>query len=400
MKLDAETLKTLTLPPGKREVKYFDERLPGHGVRLRHPNDLARWRWITQYDNKGGKTQTITNGPVSLIPPGRAFARSRDLLAAVRLGENPAEAKRLDRRQAGETFGAILPRYLISRQQVVRQTTFAQIERRLQKLARPLHPLSLANIDRRTLADLLTSVAADRGPSAAVNLHGTLSGYFGWLVGVGLLDDSPIPDRPDAGPARDRVPTEDELRTLWAALGDDDYADIVRLIVLCASRRAEIGDLRWSEINFVSGLIEIPAARTKNARPHVIPLSQPALDILRRRQRSDRMHVFGNGQGGFQGWSAARAALDARLGGSRATWTLHDFRRLASTTMNGPLKVQPHVVERCLAHVQRGVGATYNKWEYVDEKRAALALWGDYVNAVVTNSPATAEVVQLQAQSR
>ena len=135
------------------------------------------------------------------------------------------------------------------------------------------------------------------------------------------------------------------------------------------------------------------AGRMKNGKPHVIPLAPPALDILRRRQRNGRDYVFGSGQGGFQGWSQARKALDSRMGGDRATWTLHDFRRMASTTMNGPLKVQPHVVERVLAHVQRGVSATYNKWEYADEKKAALALWAEYVTTVVSSQPEV--VVQL-----
>ena len=56
MKLDKVTLATLTLPPGKSERKFFDERLPGHGVRLRHPSDQSRWKWITQYDDIGGVT--------------------------------------------------------------------------------------------------------------------------------------------------------------------------------------------------------------------------------------------------------------------------------------------------------------------------------------------------------
>ncbi len=266
------------------------------------------------------------------------------------------------------------------------------------KLARPLHPLPISSIDRRALADLLTAVAADRGRSAAANLHASLSGYFGWLVGEGLLDVSPMThvNKPDPGPARDRVPTEDELRTLWNALGDDDYGDIVRLIILCASRRAEIGDLKFNEVNFVSGLIEIPASRMKNGKPHVVPLSPSALTILQHRQRNGREYVFGSGQGGFQGWSQARKALDSRMPGVRPDWTLHDFRRMASTTLNGPLKVQPHVVERVLAHVQRGVSATYNKWEYVDEKKAALASWAEYVTTTVSSQP---EVVQLPSRS-
>jgi integrase len=345
----------------------------------------------------------VTLGTPALLDAGTARSKAKDLLAAIRMGADPVGEKRAAHSRAAETFGAVLPRYLTGRQHDCRQSTFKQIERRLQKLARPLHPLPLASIDRRTLADLLTTVATDRGRTAAGNLHATLSGYFGWLAGEGLIDRSPMPDvnKPAAGPARDRLPTDDELRELWSALGPlgDDYADIVRLVVLCASRRSEIGSLKWNEINFISGLIELPAARMKNGKAHVIPLSQPALDILRRRQRNGREYVFGSGQGGFAGWSAARRAFDKRMPGARPDWTLHDFRRMASTTLNGPLKVQPHIVERCLAHVQRGVGAVYNKYEYADEKKAALALWADFVMSTVTAQPITAEVVQLQSRS-
>jgi integrase len=399
MKLTATTIKALELPPGVADRTFWDAELGGFGLRLRAGGAA---RWVVQYD-LGGKTRRVTLGTTALLDAGAARTKAKDLLAAIRMGGDPAGEKRVAHSRAAETFGAVLPRYLTGRQHDCRQSTFKQIERRLQKLARPLHPLPLASVDRRTLAGLLTTVATDRGRTAASNLHATLSGYFSWLAGEGLIDRSPMPDvnKPAAGPARDRVPTEDELRTLWAALGPlgDDYADIVRLVILCGSRRGEIGGLQWREINFVSGLIEIPAARMKNGTPHIIPLSQPALDILRRRQRSDRMHVFGNGQGGFQGWSAARAALDKRMPGARPDWTLHDFRRMASTTMNGPLRIAPHIVERCLAHVQRGVGATYNRWTYLDEKCAALALWAEFVMTVVSSQPATVKVVQLQARS-
>ena len=137
----------------------------------------------------------------------------------------------------------------------------------------------------------------------------------------------------------------------------------------------------------------------KAGKAHVVPLSEPALDILRRRQRKDgREHVFGSGgSGGFQGWSAARTALDKRLIGPRPDWTLHDFRRMASTVLNGPFKVQPHVVERILAHIPRGVAPLYNRYEYFDERREALALWAKYVTATVASQPA--EVVQLSRRS-
>src|SRR5262249_50075196 len=279
-----------------------------------------------------------------------------------------------------------------------RPQSFKQVERRLQKLARPLHPLPLTSINRRTISGLIADIAESNGPTAATNAHGTLSGYFSWLMREGLLDQSPMlhSNKPKPRPGRARVPTEDELRAMWSALTDgDDYSDIVKLIVLCAARRSEIGNLRWDEVDLDGALIEIPASRMKANRPHVIPLSGPALAILRRRPRTGD-YVFGRGRG-FQGWSARRKALDAAIGSPRPDWVLHDFRRLASTTMHDKLGIQPHVVERVRAHVghQAGTGGVYNKAEYSTEKRRALARWANYVLAVVTGEQSTAQVVQL-----
>ena len=63
-------------------------------------------------------------------------------------------------------------------------------------------------------------------------------------------------------------------------MGDDDYSRIVRLLILTGQRRAEIGDLAWPEIDFDKRQIELPEHRTKNRRPHIVPLSEQALAIL------------------------------------------------------------------------------------------------------------------------
>jgi hypothetical protein len=58
------------------------------------------------------------------------------------------------------------------------------------------------------------------------------------------------------------------------------------------------------------------------------------------------------------------------------------------------LNFPPHVVDKVLNHVSgtiRGVAAVYNRFEYLDERRAALDAWGKYVGNLV--SPAPAKVV-------
>jgi integrase len=78
---------------------------------------------------------------------------------------------------------------------------------------------------------------------------------------------------------------------------------------------------------------------------------------------------------------AKRADLGARKGDVISPWTLHDLRRTGATGMAG-LGIPPHVVDKVLNHASgtiRGVAAVYNRFEYLEERRAALEAWGRYV---------------------
>ena len=240
MKLTPTEIKKLVLPPGVVDKVFWDDDVGGFGLRLRAGGSAS---CIVQYD-LGGKSRRVTLGPVTLLDNSVARAKAKDLLGTSQtLAVIRAPRSAYAGAQAAETFGALLKRYFIMQQRAVRQSSYEQTERRLLRLASPLHPLPLTTIDRRTLSALLGSVADDRGPTAAVNLHSSLSGYFTWLVGEGLLDQNPMlgVNKPRSGPARDRVLSEDELRTLWAALGDDDYSNIIRLLIYTGCRRDEIG---------------------------------------------------------------------------------------------------------------------------------------------------------------
>ena len=103
-------------------------------------------------------------------------------------------------------------------------------------------------------------------------------------------------------------------------------------------------------------MISLPAERTKNKRPHDIPLSPTALAILTDwSQRSvGRDYVFGKSKAGYQGWSNSKEFLDQRIaeaGKAVPHWTLHDLRRTISTRMHDELGIAPHIVEAVLNHV-------------------------------------------------
>ena len=188
------------------------------------------------------------------------------------------------------------------------------MERHLLSHAKRLHGLQMVRIDRRNIATLLTAVATERGPTEGNHVRASLSAFFAWAMREGLVEANPVigTNRATENGSRDRVLSENELRSIWNALADDDYGTIVRLLALTGQRREEIGGLRRSEIDLDKALISLPAPRTKNGRPHDIPLSPLAISILKdwlSRRTTTGEYVFGNGaKGGFQGWSKSKGS--------------------------------------------------------------------------------------------
>src|SRR5215208_2907064 len=104
MKLTRSAVQALKLPAGKLEAIFFDDEIPGFGLRLRAGGSRT---WVVQY-KIGTKHRRLTLGSTALLDPGKARDRARDLLAAVRLGQDPASAKIEARAKAAETFGVLV----------------------------------------------------------------------------------------------------------------------------------------------------------------------------------------------------------------------------------------------------------------------------------------------------
>jgi len=209
-----------------------------------------------------------------------------------------------------------------------------------------------------------------------------LSAFFTWAVREGLLEINPVSGtgKADEGHSRDRTLTEVELSAVLKVLGDDQFSDIIRLLILTAQRREEIGGLRWSEIDVERGLIVLPPLRTKNKRLHELPLSNQAKAILERQPRRGEF-VFGRR---FTNWSGHKASLDRRLNFN--SWRLHDLRRTAATQM-AELGILPHIIEAVLNHVsghKSGVAGIYNRARYEGEMRFALQRWADHIDTLTT----------------
>jgi integrase len=383
----------VTLPAGCSDQTFFDGffagSVPGLGLRLRAGGSRT---WIYRY-RVGSRQPNVKIGPGS-IDLATARRHAAQLALEVQAGGDPARSRKTAKVEAENTVAILVRQYLEEHVTQWRTKTHTENRRYLTKYAAPLHRLPIAEVSQRDVATLLRNIASTRGDVTSNRCRTALETFVAWVIrqGIRLPEGNVVSltaKRKEV--SRERVLSMTELRRIWCAAGaTSDFGAVLKLLILTGAREAEIGGLRWDEVH--DDQIVIPAHRSKNKRPHAIPLSNAARTILDQRLDRGRPHIFGTA--GFRGWADAKLRLDARIaetGGPLPHWTFHDLRRSCATHMAG-LQVQPHVIEAVLNHVsgfRRGVAGVYNRASYQQEKRAALNLWATHIMAAIEDRAAT-----------
>jgi integrase len=404
MKFTKQSIAELALPEGKTDAIWFDDALPGFGVRLRAG---GRAVWIVQY-RVGRRQRRETLGDVRKVDMETARTAAKKRFAQVLLGADPQAEKAEARQRDKLTLGTVTARYLEFKQPRLRPNSFNADKRYLTQHWKPLHDQPIHAIKRRDVAARLGEITAEHGKVAAARARGTLSAFFVWAIREGIAEENPVTgtNDPTTGVrSRERVLSDTEVRTIWSACRDDDFGRIIKLLVLTGARRDEIGGLRWDEFNMDSGALSIPGTRTKNHHPLDLPLPAEAMAILRSAPRRDgREFVFGGRGGAFSAWSYSTLAMAARIaegeGKSLAPWRVHDIRRTVATGM-AEIGVEPHIIEAVLNHRsghKSGVAGTYNRAAYERQIRAALLLWADHVQSII--SGADRKVIPMRAPNQ
>jgi integrase len=140
----------------------------------------------------------------------------------------------------------------------------------------------------------------------------------------------------------------------------------------------------WDEIDLQSRIWTLPNQRTKNAKPHIVHLSDQAIAVLNRVKRQSSFVFSLTGARPFQEFSFAKRKLDAESGVSG--WRLHDLRRTCVSGM-AALGVAPHVADKILNHQSgtiSGVAAVYQRHQFLPERKEALESWGTHVAHIVS----------------
>jgi integrase len=260
----------------------------------------------------------------------------------------------------------------------------------------------LSQITKPMVHDMLDAIVDRNAPIKANRVFDQFRGMCKWAIERGIIDRSPCEGMKAPSPEnkRERVLDDDEVNLVWRAFEAVGwpFGRIGQLLLLTGAREREVAGMEWKEIDLASRIWTLPAARAKNGREHVVPLSDAAVEIISSLPRLEsRKFVFSTtGRTPVSGFSNAKKYVDAAMGESIPNWTFHDLRRTVATNLQR-LGVRLEVTEAVLNHVsgsRAGIVGIYQRHTWSDEKRAALTAWARRLNEIVTGE-APANVVEL-----
>jgi len=175
------------------------------------------------------------------------------------------------------------------------------------------------------------------------------------------------------------------LRNMDCYAGEDggelqtQYA--LQLLSLTFVRTGELREATWSEFDTDKAEWRIPAERMKMKAPHVVPLSNQAVEIIKKLKEINGAYKYVFPGVNPQKPMSKNTVLFAlyRMG-YRGRMTGHGFRAVASTVLN-ELGFDADVIERQLAHAERNkVRAAYHRTEYLPERRKMMQQWADLLD--------------------
>jgi integrase len=360
-----------------RRYEVRDLLLPGFGVRV-SVNGKKTWFAVGRV---GGRQVRHTIGTYPTITLGEAREAARLILKDIQLGLY-APAKPAPER-GPPTLNQMITLF-IEIYAKPKNRGWKAVQATFRKFS-SLDDRPIAEITRADVVKVLDDIAARGAPIAANRAMSAIKKLFAWSLDRGAISVHPLVGlhKPGIERSRDRVLTEEELKSFWYATEDlaFPFGPTFQLMALTGQRRGEVAGMRWSQIDLKGTIWTIPAHVAKNGRAHEVPLSATALDIIQGLPRflgSDLVFTT-TGVSPISGFGRAKDRLDLLM--AAREWRLHDLRRTVASGM-ARLGVPPHVIEKVLNHVSgeiSGVAAVYNRHGYDAEKRDALEKWAKHL---------------------
>lgn len=403
LKLTARFVETVKGQDLRQEYRDTEAR----GLILRvMPSGLKSWALLYSHHRR---KRRLTLGEFPAIKLAKARELALDAIARIAQGQDPQGQKLAERRGRLDalSFSKLADAWLEKHARVkLKPTAVVEYERLIDAdLRLSIGEMAAGLITKQDVILKVRDKIAARGARVhADRVVGMVSRIYSWAIDEEYVDSNPAYKvrKAAAGPSvRDRVLTAEEIGLFWNGLDKAEMSEPLRLIfrlaLLTGQRRSEVAGMRKREINHDARLWTLPGdrvedghtihGRTKNRRDHIVPLTEPAMDVVLRAiaLSGDSEFVFPSpvtdGRVGHINGEAVSMAMrrNRETAFGVPDMRTHDLRRTLRTYL-GEQGIPDEVADRVLNHARPGVGNQhYNHAKMLPQVRAALELWAEHV---------------------
>jgi len=370
------------------------------------------WRYDYRY---AGKRRTLALGVYPDTTLAAARKRHQDARDKLERGIDPAEVRKVEKLTrhltAAESFEAIAREWFNGVMPGKSDSYRVRTKRILEKdLFPPLGNRPIGNISAPELLAALRRIEARGANDIAHRAKQTTGLIFRYAIATGRADRDPSSDlkgalRPRRKKHHAAITDPQAVGHLLVAIDAFQGTLVVKaalqLSPLLFQRPGEIRHMEWAELNWEESRWEIPADKMKMGQPHIVPLSDQALAILRELQRltGRGRYVFPSARGAKRPLSdnGVRVALRT-MGYDKETMTAHGFRAMARTILDEVLDYRVDWIEHQLAHAVRDAnGRAYNRTAHLEGRREMMQGWADYLDQLRLKA-STPNVVAINAR--
>jgi integrase len=353
---------------------------------------VSKWHtrsWVFRYI-RDGVARHMGLGPYDLLSLAEARERGHALRRQLLDGVDPLEAKRaakLERHRAdarAKTFEQVAREYIDAHETTwrgdgSRRQWTASLE---QHAFKKIGHISVADI---TVTDVLAALdpIARKIPETAGRVRHRIAKILDWAHARDLRGNDNPARRPNLLPKRPKQSRQHFAAMAYTALPAFMHelgqrtgmiARALELLILTATRPAEIRGARWSEIDLASAMWTLPGERMKSGRPHRIPLSGRAVELLAALPREGEYIFLGRAAGVRSNPHGLRRLLH-RMGHSV---TAHGFRAAFKTWASEQTAYPRELIEVALAHSLGALDEAYRRADMMERRRRLMEDWAEY----------------------
>lgn len=398
--------KVATAAPGKHE--------DGGGLRLVVSKAGAR-KWVLRF-TLHGKRREMGLGSYPVVGLSEARRKAVEHLRQASQGIDPVAARRA-KQEAIPTFTTAAARYIRTQRRGWKNRKHArQWVATLKTYARPVIGDKLVSeIGTEDVLAVLSLIWTVK-PETAKRVQGRVENVMDYAAARKWRD--PLNPARWRGHLDKLLPKPSRVRTvshhpamphtmIAEFMGELDNmrsvsALALRFLILTATRTGEVLKAQWSEIDLERRTWTIPAERMKARREHRVPLSEPALAVLRSVPRIEgNEFVFPGARHGKPLSSMALLQLMRGMGygvnGTRSDYVPHGFRSTFRDWAGEVSSFPRDVCEMALAHtIPDKVEAAYRRGDLFKKRALMMQAWADYA----TRSGAEVTQIRRKAESQ